>query len=99
MAKRDESIGYQWNTPYNNLSETLRKIHDAEDKMFSVTGNLEKWDKGDTLLRHKMIDDAFRHLGLAGKLTEEELEYLTEINAHSLRAYLEGDGHAENEST
>ena len=30
---------FKWNTPYKDLSETLQKILDAEDKMFSVKKN------------------------------------------------------------
>ena len=80
---------YQWNTPYKDLSETLKKILDAEDKMLSAKKNRDKWDKGEAADRHKMIEAAFKSLGLKGKLTGEELDYLTEINAHTLRAYFE----------
>jgi len=80
---------YEWNTPYKELSENLQKIHDAADKMFSVKGNSKKWEKSNSDVRYEMINTYFNSLNMKGKLTEEELEYLTEINFHTLRAYLE----------
>ena len=84
-----EGKNYEWNTPYKDLSETLQIILDTTDKLFSVKENKEKWDYGEHITRLEMIDMFFKPLNLKGKLTEKELEYLTDINAHTLRAYLE----------
>ena len=80
---------YEWNTKYEDLSETLQKVLDAKDKLLSEKGNSKKWEKSDTDVRLKMIDKVLKPLNLKGKLTEDELDYLTEINAHTLRRYLE----------
>jgi len=77
-------MAYKYDTPYKELSGTLKKIHDADNSI-----NIENWNNADTEERIKIIETVFAPLNLKGTLTIEELDYLSECNYHILRSYLE----------
>jgi hypothetical protein len=72
---------YKWNTPTSQLSRNLRTV-------LAITEVIEsdpRWVKGN---RNYLLASSEELHKFQGKMKQEELDYLEEINAHRLYAYL-----------
>jgi hypothetical protein len=83
--EEETSMRYNFFTPYSELSENLKTILKADEGFDS-----DIWDTGDDKAQWEVVETCFIPTRLQGTLTEEELDYLTDCNMHTIRRYFEG---------
>jgi hypothetical protein len=76
---------YSFFTPYDELSGNLKTIVRADEGFDD-----EAWKTGNYNIQWGAVLKCFAPTRLQGKLTEEELDYLTDCNCHTIRRYFEG---------
>jgi len=73
-----------WETPHEQLTQRIKDVFNIEHSVV-VNENVKQWDEKEK----EKLREAFDRAGLIGTLSENELNYLTNINYHTVREVLE----------